>query len=262
MKRVTAGRTERRVGLARAMSKLGHCSRSQAAEMVRAGRVCLNGRVQRDPEAPVRLATDRITIDGKPLCAKEKVYLVLNKPRTVVTTASDEKGRDTVYASLPRGLPWVAPVGRLDMASEGLLLMTNDSEWAAHIASPESRVEKTYHVRVGAQIDGALLNRIREGIQSEGERLRVKNVSVLRHGQRNTWLEVALEEGKNRHIRRMMEALGIEVLRLVRVKIGPVELGELRKGQTRKLRPEEKAALDRAVAAGKSQGKKSMKGSF
>ncbi len=151
------------------MSKRGSCSRSQASEMIRAGRVRLNGKVRRDPESPVRLEQDRITLDGQPLQAQEKVYLMLNKPRTVVTTASDEAGRKTVYACLPPGLPWVAPVGRLDMASEGLLLLTNDSEWAARITAPESHVEKTYHVRVGARAEEELLQKMMAGVESEGE---------------------------------------------------------------------------------------------
>lgn len=214
--------------------------------MIRAGRVRLNGKVRRDPETPVRLERDRITIDGQPLQAQERVYLMLNKPRTVVTTASDEAGRKTVYACLPPGLPWVAPVGRLDMASEGLLLMTNDSAWAARITSPESHLVKRYHVQVGAKAEAGLLEKMMAGVESEGEWLRVKHVEVLRHGGRNCWLEVVLDEGRNRQIRRIMLALGVEVLRLVRVAIGPVELGELRKGQSRRLTPEEKAALDHA----------------
>ena len=238
---------ERRVGLARAISKLGYCSRSRAAEMIRAGRVRLNGKLRRDPESPVSLEKDRVTIDGKQLTAKEKVYLALNKPRTVVTTASDERERETVYACLPPGLPWVAPVGRLDMASEGLLLMTNDSEWAARITAPESHLEKTYHVRIGAPADDKLLEKMLAGVESDGERLRVKRASVLRHGRRNSWLEVVLEEGKNRHIRRMLEVLGIEVMRLIRVRIGPLELGELRKGTTRRLTYQEKKSLDRTM---------------
>jgi 23S rRNA pseudouridine2605 synthase len=218
--------------------------------MVRAGRVRLNGKVRRDPESPVRLEKDRITIDNRPLAPQDKVYLALNKPRTVVTTASDEQGRETVYACLPPGLPWVAPVGRLDRASEGLLLMTNDSEWAARIMAPESHLEKVYHLRIGAPADAALLQKIDAGIESGGERLCVKHVSALRHGPRNAWLEVVLEEGKNRHIRRIMEALGIEVLRLIRVRIGPLELGELRKGTARRLTAEEKEGLDGAMRDG------------
>jgi 23S rRNA pseudouridine2605 synthase len=226
------------------MSKQGNCSRSQAAAMIRAGRVRVNGKVRRDPETPVRLEHDRIRLDGQPLRAQQKVYLMLNKPRTVVTTASDEAGRDTVYAFLPPDLPWVAPVGRLDMASEGLLLMTNDSEWGARITAPESHLDKRYHVRVGTTADEPLLQKMLAGVESEGEWLRVKRVEVLRHGRRNCWLEVVLDEGRNRQIRRIMQALGVEVLRLVRVAIGPVELGELKKGQARPLTPEEKASLD------------------
>ena len=235
---------ERRVGLARAMSKRGSCSRSQASAMIRAGRVRLNGKVRRDPETPVRLEHDRITLDGRPLQAQEKVYLMLNKPRTVVTTASDEAGRETVYACLPPGLPWVAPVGRLDMASEGLLLMTNNSECAARITAPESHLDKRYHVQVGARAEGELLEKMMAGVASEGEWLRAKRVEVLRQGRRNCWLEVVLDEGRNRQLRRIMQGLGVEVLRLVRVAIGPVELGGLKKGQARRLTPQEKAALD------------------
>jgi len=212
--------------------------------MIRAGRVRLNGQVRRDPETPVRLDRDRITLDGQPLQAQEKVYLMLNKPRTVVTTASDEAGRKTVYACLPPGLSWVAPVGRLDMASEGLLLMTNDSEWAARITAPESHLDKRYHVQVGAKAEEELLEKMMAGVESDGEWLRAKRVEVLRQGRRNCWLEVVLDEGRNRQLRRIMQGLGVEVLRLVRVAIGPVELGELKKGRARRLTPQEKATLD------------------
>jgi 23S rRNA pseudouridine2605 synthase len=165
----------------------------------------------------------------------------------VVTSASDEKGRETVYAYLPNGLSWIAPVGRLDKASEGLLLLTNDSEWAARITAPESHLDKTYHVQMRAIASEALLERLRAGIRAEdGEVLRAKNVKVLRQGERNSWLEIVLDEGKNRQIRRMLEHCGVEVLRLVRVAIGPLALGDLQKGSTRKLTGEEKLALDQA----------------
>ncbi len=173
-----------------------------------------------------------------------------NKPRGVVTTASDEKGRETVYAHLPADLPWLAPVGRLDKASEGLLLLTNDSEWAARITAPESHLDKTYHVQISAIDDEALLQALRNGIRaSDGEFLRVKNVRVLRQGERYSWLEIVLDEGKNRHIRRMLEARKLEVLRLVRIAIGPLALGDLPKGAARALEPEEKQALDRTMSA-------------
>ena len=239
------------IGLARALSKLGVCSRSQAAELIRAGRVKRNGTPCRDPETPVHLGKDRIELNGSPLAKSAQIYLALNKPRGVVTTASDEKGRETVYKYLPAGQSWVAPVGRLDMASEGLLLLTNDSEWAAQVSAPETHLEKTYHVQVAAIADENLLDALRVGIRSSGsgEVLRAKRASLLRRGERNSWIEIVLDEGKNRQIRRMLEHLELEVLRLIRVSIGPLALGDLAKGETRVIRKEEKQALDRAMKA-------------
>ena len=240
----------KKIGLARALSKLGYCSRSQAAELIRAGRVKLNGAVRRNPETPTHPRKDRIEIDGSALAASAKIYLVLNKPRGMVTTAADEKGRETIYAYLPKNLPWLAPVGRLDKASEGLLLFTNDSEWAARITAPETHLEKTYHVQVEAIADDALLNSLQNGVRTNnGDFLRVKQVRLLRHGDRNSWLEIVLDEGKNRHIRRLLEHLNIQVLRLVRVTIGPLALGDLPKGATRTLAPAEKQELDRSMGA-------------
>jgi 23S rRNA pseudouridine2605 synthase len=239
----------RRVGLARALSKLGYCSRSQAAELIRAGRVRLNGTTQRDPEVFVRLGSDRVDVDKRAVGSIERIYLMMNKPRGMVTTASDEKGRETVYAALGDELPWVAPVGRLDKASEGLLLLTNDSEWAARISAPESQIDKTYHVQVGALADAAFTESLMKGFRvASGEILRVKSAEILRHGERNTWLTVVLDEGKNRQIRRMFEAKGIEVLRLVRVAIKALLLGDLPKGSYRPLDENEKSALDDALA--------------
>lgn len=236
------------MGLARALSKLGYCSRSRAAELIAAGRVKLNGTLPHDPETPVHIGKDRIEIDSQPVEGSSKIYLALNKPRGVVTTAADEKNRETAYAYLPEGLPWIAPVGRLDKASEGLLLLTNDSEWAARITAPETHLDKTYHVQISAIGDEKMLQSLRNGIRtSDGEFLRLKNVRVLRQGERHSWLEIVLDEGKNRHIRRMLAELKIEVLRLVRVAIGPLTLGDLSKGATRALEQEEKQALDRAM---------------
>jgi 23S rRNA pseudouridine2605 synthase len=237
----------RQVGLARALSKLGFCSRSQAAKLIREGRVRLNGATRRDPETPVRLRRDRIEVNGEAVRTESRIYLALNKPRGVVTTASDEKGRQTVYSLLDEKLPWVGPVGRLDKASEGLLLLTNDSEWAARISDPVSHLDKTYHVQVGALVDESLADKIVRGLSADGELLRAKQARVLRAGEKNTWLEIVLDEGKNRQIRRMFETLGIEVLRLIRVAIGPLALGQLTKGKSRALTATEKAALDQAI---------------
>ena len=240
---------------------MGICSRSQAAAMIHAGRVRLNGAVKRNPEAPVHFGVDRIEVDGRVSVAADKVYWVLNKPRGAVTTAADEKGRQTVYDFLPpawsqpgdgpstsNAVPWIAPVGRLDRASEGLLLLTNDSEWAARVLAPGTHLDKTYHVQIGKVADDELLSALQKGIASDGELLRVKSAARLRSGDRNSWLEIVLDEGKNRHIRRMLEALEVEVMRLVRVAIGPLALGTLAKSATRALTLAEKAALDGALS--------------
>ncbi len=147
-------RASRTVGLARAISKMGYCSRAQAADLIAAGRVWLNGAVRRNAQAPVRLGQDKIEVDGREIRAAEKAYWMLNKPRGVVTTASDEKGRATVYDCMGEAMSeargWLAPVGRLDKASEGLLLLTNDSEWAARVLDPAGHVAKTYHAQIAA----------------------------------------------------------------------------------------------------------------
>jgi 23S rRNA pseudouridine2605 synthase len=234
----------RSIGLARALSKLGYCSRREAAELVAAGRVRLNGRLPRNPEAPVHLGRDKIEVNGQEIRAAAKMYWMLNKPRGVLTTASDEKGRETVYDYISQNQGWLAPVGRLDKASEGLLLLTNDSEWAARVLDPSGHVEKTYHVQIATVADEDLLNALRSGVREGRDFLRVQRVRELRRGDRNSWLEIVLNEGKNRHIRRMLETLGIEVLRLVRVAIGGLELGNLGKGESRKLTAAEKSRLD------------------
>jgi 23S rRNA pseudouridine2605 synthase len=173
---------------------------------------------------------------------------MMNKPRGLLTTASDEKGRPTVYSVVNKAhLPWVAPVGRLDKASEGLLLLTNDSEWGARIAAPETHLRKTYHAQVSTMADEELVRAMVRGVRHDGEDLHATQARLLRSGQKNCWLEIILDEGKNRQIRRMLEALGVEVLRLVRVAIGPLELGKLAKGEYRPLTKDEKNMVDRAM---------------
>lgn len=240
--RPTPSRSPRH-GIARVLSKRGVCSRTEAAARVRAGQVTVNDAVVRDPEYPVG-ETDRVCVDGRPLRAARRLCIALNKPRGAVTTARDEQGRSTVYDCLrDAGLPWLGPVGRLDRASEGLLLMSNDPAWAAAITDPLRGPDKVYHVQVAGVPGGELLERWRSGVDVDGERLVTKAVRALRSGGRTAWLEIVLDEGRNRHIRRLLQADGFAVMRLVRVAIGPVQLGELPKGGWRPLTDAEIDAL-------------------
>jgi 23S rRNA pseudouridine2605 synthase len=238
-------RTRDAVSLPRALSKLGYCSRSEAEALIEAGRVTVQGRVVRNAAARVDPGRDRIAVDGQPVRAERKVYLMLNKPRGLVTTRSDPEDRATVYDCLTDpDLPYLSPVGRLDKASEGLLLMTNDTRWAQRLLDPASKVAKLYHVQIEPAPDEAMLARLREVVVSEGEPLRAEKVEVLRSGGTSAWLAFTLLEGRNRQIRRMVAAVGAEVLRLVRVSIGPLSLGNLPKGASRLLSAEEKAQLE------------------
>ena len=207
----------------------------------------VNDRIIRDVSTRINPERDQIEVDGNPIVRAERVYLALNKPRGLVTTRDDPQGRATVYECLAgANLPFVAPVGRLDKASEGLLLLTNDSRWSANLLDPVKHVEKVYHVQVKALVDEGLVAQMAAGATEKvtGERLDVVRASLLRVGSRSSaWVEIVLDEGKNRHIRRLLSELGIEVLRLVRVSIGPLTLGTLPKGEWRMLTSDEVRAL-------------------
>lgn len=238
-----------RTGLARALSKLGFCSRSQAWTIIQGGQVRVNGTICRDPERPTDPQRDHLEVGGQPVQSAEKLYLALNKPRGLVTTASDERGRPTVFRCFDgAGLPFLSPVGRLDQASEGLVLFTNDTAWAARLTDPASHLDKTYHLQINYLADEALTLRLREGQREGGEWLAAKEARVLRVGEKNSWLEIVLDEGRNRHLRRLLDALDIAVLRLVRVAIGPLPLGTLGKSCWRHLTADEVAALRRDQA--------------
>ena len=233
-----------RHGLARVISKLGIGSRSQAAAWVAEGRVRVNGRLVTDAEFPVRQGIDRIEIEGRQAARGERIVLMLNKPRGLVTTRADEKGRETVYSCLEdAGFGWLAPVGRLDKASEGLLLFTNDPEWAAAITSPDSGPEKLYHVQVDRIPDAPLLAALVRGVMQDGEQLAARSARLLRQGERNAWLEIVLDEGRNRQIRRLLHSFDVRVLRLLRVGVGPLRLDTLAKGAWRELQPDEIESL-------------------
>ncbi len=238
-----AGERGRRVQLHRALSKLGWCSRTEAREWIRAGEVCIDGCVVTDPLTWVDLATQRVTRRGAPAAPAGPVTLALHKPRGVVTTRRDERGRPTVYDLLPPGLPYVFPAGRLDADSEGLLVLTNDSALAERLTDPAHHVPKTYRVTVAGRPDEAALATLRRGVELSDGPTRPARVRLLRGGDRASVLEVVLTEGRNRQVRRMSAAVGHKVRRLVRVAIGGLELGDLAPGASRVLTAAEVARL-------------------
>jgi 23S rRNA pseudouridine2605 synthase len=244
--------TPTRHGLARALSKRGLCSRTVAARWIAEGRVRVDGLRIRDPEFPTtehsRIEVLDPDLEGAisaPLQAGPRRVLLLNKPRGLLTTRSDERGRATVYDCFTDAqLPWLAPVGRLDQASEGALLFTNDPQWAARLLDPQSHISKTYHVQIDRIADAALLEQLLAGVDCAGESLHAAAARILRQGARNSWLELVLTEGRNRQIRRMLQSKGIAVQRLIRVAIGALPLGQLGKGQWRWLDDQDLAALE------------------
>lgn len=239
--------TSATVSIPRGLSKLGVCSRSEGERLVEAGRVRINGKVIRDIGVRIVPETDVIEIDGERVGRATRVYVALNKPRGLVTTRDDPQGRATIYDCFAGAtLPFIAPVGRLDKASEGLLLLTNDSRWLSRLLDPASHVDKVYHVQIGGVDHAETIERVAAGVTEAetNERLTVKKVSLLRTGSRSSaWLEITLDEGKNRHIRRLLTALDVEVLRLVRISIGSLQLGTLAKGEWRMLTDAEVRAL-------------------
>lgn len=249
-RRRTEGDTGKRVTIARALSKLGYCSRTQAEKLVLEGRVSIGERKTMDLSQWVDIDKDRITVDGAAVLAEAKIYLMLNKPRGLVTTRHDPEGRPTVFDCL-EGIDttFLSPVGRLDKASEGLLLFTNDTVLAQRLLDPETHLGKIYHVQIAGQIDDGQLARMIAGIEEGGETLSAARAVHLRSGDKNTWIQVELEEGRNRQIRRMLDALGFEVLRLLRVSIGTIALGDLPKGATRALTADEIAYLRQRTGA-------------
>ncbi|MCR6499505.1 rRNA pseudouridine synthase [Shinella sp. CPCC 101442] len=238
----------KRVTLSRALSKLGFCSRTQAETLIAEGRVALSGRTVTDPETWIDLTEALITVDSKRVVAEARLYLMLNKPRGLVTTRHDPEGRPTVFDCLvDHADAHLSPVGRLDKASEGLLLFTNDTQFANALLDPATHVAKTYHVQLDRIADDAVLAALEAGVHHDGEFLRAKAVRRLREGEKNSWLEITLDEGRNRQIRRMLEALGIECLRLLRISIGNLELGTLEKGAMRALTEAEMKDLRRLI---------------
>ena len=217
-----------RVSLERALSKLGFTSRSQARALIAAGRVSVNGRTVREPLERVDVRRARIEVDGKHVRPESRLYIALHKPAGLVTSERDEQGRETVFSCLAdAGLPRLVAVGRLDRESEGLLLFTNDTRWAQRVLDPANHVDRVYEVHIAGPAPDTLLDALRAGVESREEVLQVRAARRVRSSETAAVLELVLGEGRNRHIRRMLEALGREITVLRRVAIGPVRLGRL-----------------------------------
>ncbi|HNW58430.1 MAG TPA: pseudouridine synthase [bacterium] len=233
-----------RVGLERAFSKLGRGSRAQARDWILAGRVKVNGRVERFVYAWVDLEKDEITLDDRPLGVPEqKLYYLFHKPAGFLTARTDPASRATVYDLLPDFATWVFPAGRLDMDSEGALFLTNDGPLSGWLVSPESGIEKCYRVRLHRPLQEADRLALEAGIDLRGYRTRPAQVRPMPDEKPGPWAEIIIHEGKNRQVRRMFAARGYEVVRLIRVRIGPIELGDLPPGAWRPLTAAELAAL-------------------
>jgi 23S rRNA pseudouridine2605 synthase len=270
-------------GLARILSRLGLVSRKEAAWWIAQGRVTVDGAVARDPERRTDPRREQIAVDGTPVRAARKLYYVMNKPVGVLTSAHDPAGRKTVYDILREAIrtpgrapgvggpapaaaapplptpatgpdratgdvPWLLHVGRLDAMTLGLLVFTNDTAFASLLLDERAGIPKTYEVKVRGQMEDAAVGRLRDGVRlDDGITTRPADCRVLKSNEGTTWLEVTLREGRYRQVRRMCQAVGHEVVKLRRVRIGPIELGDLPAGAVRPLTRREVDAI-RAVA--------------
>lgn len=234
--------TKRLKTLERVLSKAGLGSRTDARAWIAEGRVRVNGRVERDPDAWIDLDRDRVTFNGRPLAKAKPMYLLLYKPAGYLTTYRDPQGRPTIYDLLPEG-QWLVPVGRLDLDTSGLLLLTNDTAFAERITNPDYKVPKTYLVKASMHLTDEQLDQLRSGIELRDGMTRPAIVQRVRESGGRTVFEITITEGRNRQVRRMVEALGAKVLKLVRIAIGPLRIGDLPIGKTRELTPAEVNAL-------------------
>ena len=233
--------------LERVLSKAGVGSRVDARSWTHAGRVRVNGQITRNPDQWIDMKRDRVLFDGKPLVARERIYLLLYKPPGYLTTYKDPEGRPTVYDLIADAGTFLSPVGRLDLDTSGLLLMTNDNQFAERVTNPNSHVPKTYLVKASAVLTDTQLQQLRNGIELADGPTRPALVTRLRDSGKYTHFEITLTEGRNRQVRRMVEALDAKVLKLVRVRIGHIAIGRLPIGKWRLLTATEVAALSKGA---------------
>jgi pseudouridine synthase len=229
--------------LDRVISKAGLGSRTDARKWIAAGAVSVNGKVIRTPDHWVDLQRDRVRLNGKPLRPLKRIYLLLYKPKGYITSYKDPQGRPTVYDLLKDVHQWIAPVGRLDQDTSGLLILTNDNDFADFLTDPEHHVPKTYLVKTSSRLDENALQRLREGIELDDGATRPATVALLRESASASFLEITITEGRNRQVRRMIEAVGSRVRKLARTGIGPVQIGALEIGKWRELTPAELRSL-------------------
>lgn len=236
--------------LERVISKAGLGSRTQARSWIHEKRVEVNGKVVENPDQWIDFKRDRITVDGRPLQPETKVYILLYKPKGFVTTAKDPDGRPTVYDLVKHVKGWISPVGRLDLETTGLLILTNDTQFAERMTNPDHKVPKTYQLKVRGMVPDEQLEQLRKGVELSDGPTRPARVSRLRTSEKYSFLEMTITEGRNRQVRRMIEAIGTKVMKLTRVAIGPIRIGDLQVGKYRHMTPEEVASLDKPPRAG------------
>ena len=241
--------------LDRFLSKAGIGSRTDARNWIGTGRVTVNGRLVQTPDVWVDLDHDRVALDGKPVVEQEKIYILLYKPKGYITTYRDPEGRPTVYDLIADAGQWVSPVGRLDQDTSGLLILTNDNDFADRIMSPEYKVTKTYLVKTSSLLADDALDQLRSGVELSDGPTRPALVQRIRDSASSTFLEITITEGRNRQVRRMIEAVGSRVRKLVRTAIGPVTIGDLPIGRYRPLNPQELKALGARYAEKKIHAK-------
>jgi 23S rRNA pseudouridine2605 synthase len=225
--------------LERVISKAGLGSRTEARSWIGTGRVRVNGKLIQTPDHWVDMDRDRVTLDGKPLLAKEKIYLLLYKPAGYLTTYKDPEGRPTVYDLLKDVEEFVSPVGRLDLDTSGLLILTNDTQFAERLTNPDYKVPKTYLVKASTLLTDEQLGALRNGVELKDGPTRPALVKRARDSGKYTHFEIVITEGRNRQVRRMVEAVGSKVLKLVRIAIGPIRIGDLTIGKYRRLSEKE-----------------------
>ena len=243
--------------LDRVLSKAGLASRTEARGWISAGRISVNGKIERNPDRWVDMQRDQLLLDGKPLRKAEKTYLLLYKPKGYLTTYDDPGGRRTVYDLIQDAGTWLSPVGRLDLDTSGLLLMTNDTAFAERVTNPEHGVPKTYELKAATLLTDEELDRLRRGVELKDGPTLPAEVRRVRDGAKHSYVEMTIHEGRNRQVRRMIEALDSKVLKLVRTAIGPIRIGDLQIGKWRRLTEEELRSLGVVLKPGRPPGRRS-----